>query len=637
MKKRIEVKDFVNNLVLTNLKVNSQETYGLFFSNKPNIDSDNYEKTLYKVDLDTFEINTVNFEWIPDDFFICHEMVLFKKMDTGKTYLYEYNLENDSVQLITTIPFKVKDLCIIDESLYFTSELSDFPQDLYIDGNDNSKIPKYRNTVPNKTTYLFKVALETSQLVLLSDLNLDINQIHFDLYNKRIMYTAFEVRKIKPLTCDVHTYEINDQRTIKWTDGHYRISYVGSVSQDQMIFMGIDLRTNSRNDNQDHYIINRASKTFNLLTAYKDLSNERPGIMTDSCYSTSSPVHVRDGIFYHITLDRFKESLRGIDVKGNQLLFDCNLKTIDSFVPLGKGILFIGLNELNLHELYFYGDGQLRKISSFNDWLIDYETSKPIYTEGNIDGWVIPPLDYEAGKKYPGVLMIHGGPKTIYTDAFAHDMQLLASNGYYVFYCNPRGSDGRGNDFSNIRGVFGDYAFEDLMDFVDLVLEKYPEIDSERLGVTGGSYGGYMTNYIITKTKRFKAAVSERGISHMMTAFLSSDIGFEYAFEYMGNHDTPWTNQSLYHEASPLTNSHNAETPTLFCHGLSDVRCHYTESWNMYNALLYHGIQTKIMLYEGEPHRFVVTGKPSNRLSRYTELLEWFERFLKEEQSDGLN
>ncbi|WP_432661889.1 S9 family peptidase [Wukongibacter baidiensis] len=637
MKKRIEIKAFLSNLVLTNLKVNSEETYGLFFSNKPNIENDDYEKKLYKVDLNTFKIKSIDFDWIPDDFFICHEMVLFKKVNTGKTCLYEYDLENNSAKLITTIPFEVKDLYIIDESLYFTSELSNFPRDLYIDGKDNAKTPKYRNKVSSRATYLFKVDLENGQLVLLSDLNLDIGQVHFDLDNKRIIYSAFEVQKIQPLTCDVYTYEINSQSTIKWTNGHYRISYVGSISKDHMIFMGVDLRTNSRNDNQDHYVINRASKTFHLLTKYKDLSNDGLGVMTDSRYSTSSPVYVRDGVFYDVTVDRFKESLRGIDVKGNQLLFDYNLKTIDSFVPIEKGILFIGLNGLNLHELYFYNDARLSKISSFNDWLMDHETSKPIYIDGSIDGWVIPPLDYEAGKKYPGILMIHGGPKSIYTDAFAHDMQLLASNGYYVFYCNPRGSDGRGNDFSNIRGTFGDYAFKDLMDFVDRVLEKYPAIDSERLGVTGGSYGGYMTNYIITETNRFKAAVSERGISHMMTAFLSSDIGFEYAFEYMGNHDTPWTNQNLYLEASPLTNAHKVKTPTLFCHGLNDVRCHYTESWNMYNALLYHGIQAKIMLYEKEAHGFVVTGKPSNRLSRYTELLEWFDRFLKEEQSDGLN
>ncbi|TCO69348.1 alpha/beta hydrolase family protein [Marinisporobacter balticus] len=631
MKAKIRVDDFLNNRVLTNLKTNGEETYSLFFYNKPNIETDVYDKELYKIDLDTFQIYKIDLEWIPDDFYICYEQIIFKKIKEGQSELYTYHLKTKDLQLMNVLPLEVKEMCIIGDLLYFTASLEKLPKGIVGEGIYDYRLPKYLNNVEKKVTYLFKCDLEGKEIVLLNKLELDIDQVYFDLKYKRIMYTAYKIQSIKTVATDVYTYEINDHLTLKWTDHHYRIGYIGSVSNNHMIFMGIDLRKYSRNDNQDHYMIVRDKKACHLLTKYKDQSNERPGVLTDSRYQVGCPVRIRNGVFYYVTVDRFKDTLRGIDCDGKEFVLDSSLRTIDSYQVFEEGILIAGLDENNLHELYWLQRGKLKKLSSYNEWLKGKNISSPVYVKGSIDGWVIPPIDLIKGKKYPSILMIHGGPKTIYTDVFAYDMQILASQGYYVMYCNPRGSDGRGNEFSNIRGVFGEYAYKDLMDFVDNVLEKYPQIDEKRLGVTGGSYGGYMTNLIITRTSRFKAAVSERGISNIMTAFLSSDIGFQYTFEYMGNKDTPWTNQQMYDQASPLNMANVVKTPTLFAHGRNDIRCHYTESLNMYNALLYHGIETKFSLYEGESHSFTVNGKPSSRFKRYTELLEWFEIFLKGE------
>jgi dipeptidyl aminopeptidase/acylaminoacyl peptidase len=208
-------------------------------------------------------------------------------------------------------------------------------------------------------------------------------------------------------------------------------------------------------------------------------------------------------------------------------------------------------------------------------------------------------------------------------------MQLLSAKGYYVFYMNPRGSDGRGDDYSNIRGNFGKRPYDELMKFTSDVLNLYPAIDPNRLGVTGGSYGGYMTNYIITHTNKFQAAVSERGISNLMTAFTSSDIGHEYIYEYMGNHDTPWNNKKKYIENSPIYQVDRVKTPTLFIHGEKDYRCNYTESLNMFNALNYHGVPTKFCLFTDESHSLVVKGRPNNKYKRYKELVNWFNMHLK--------
>jgi acylaminoacyl-peptidase len=130
---------------------------------------------------------------------------------------------------------------------------------------------------------------------------------------------------------------------------------------------------------------------------------------------------------------------------------------------------------------------------------------------------VLLPFSYDPQKKYPAILNIHGGPKGAFGTVFFNDMQFLAGQGYFVLFCNPRGSEGKGNVFAEMRGQYGTYDYDNLMQFVDLCIEKYPAIDSSRLGVTGGSYGGFMTNWIIGHTDRFKAAVSLRSVSNWLS------------------------------------------------------------------------------------------------------------------------
>nr|WP_255813541.1 prolyl oligopeptidase family serine peptidase [Acidaminobacter sp. JC074] len=242
-------------------------------------------------------------------------------------------------------------------------------------------------------------------------------------------------------------------------------------------------------------------------------------------------------------------------------------------------------------------------------------------------GWVIEPV--VKTEKAPAVLVIHGGPKGMYKPAFSFDLQVLASKGYYVIFTNPPGSDGYGNDYSNIRGVFGSLPYKELMTYLDEVLDQYPQIDKSRIGLMGGSYGGYLTNYIITRTDRFKAAISARGISSMINSFMSSDIGFEYVYEYMDG-KTPWSHRKDFLEASPLYDCELIKTPTLFLHGEKDKRCHVTESLNMYHALTYLGIETGIRIFEDEGHGFVRSGQPRHRLERYQLMITWFRKHLQE-------
>ena len=237
------------------------------------------------------------------------------------------------------------------------------------------------------------------------------------------------------------------------------------------------------------------------------------------------------------------------------------------------------------------------------------------------------PVDFDENKKYPGILNIHGGPKTVYGAVYFHEMQYWTNEGYAVFFCNPRGSDGRGNAFSDIRGKFGDIDYKDIMKFTDLVLAKYPFIDENKLGVTGGSYGGFMTNWIIGQTDRFKAAASQRSISNWISKFNTTDIGYYFVEDQQAA--TPWNDMQKLWDQSPLKFADKVKTPTLFIHSEEDYRCWMAEGLQMYTALKYHGVESRFCLFRGENHELSRSGKPKHRIRRLKEITEWFDRYLK--------
>ena len=295
---------------------------------------------------------------------------------------------------------------------------------------------------------------------------------------------------------------------------------------------------------------------------------------------------------------------------------------------------FVGFRELKLQELYKLENSEEIQITDFNGWVnkvkkLSYPERLTFQTkEGiTIEGWVMKPVDYEEGKKYPAILNIHGGPKTVYGEIFFHEMQYWANEGYVVFFCNPRGSDGRGNAFADIRGKYGTVDYEDIMKFTDVVLEKYPFINKERVGVTGGSYGGFMTNWIIGHTNRFKAAVSQRSISNWISKFGTTDIGYYFVEDQQAA--TPWSDVEKLWFHSPLKYANKVQTPTLFIHSEEDYRCWTVEAFQMFTALKYHGVEARLCLFKGENHELSRSGKPKHRIRRLKEITNWFNKYLK--------
>lgn len=258
------------------------------------------------------------------------------------------------------------------------------------------------------------------------------------------------------------------------------------------------------------------------------------------------------------------------------------------------------------------------------------ETLYFLNTDGvDIDGFVMKPVGYEPGKRYPGILHIHGGPKMVFGPGFHHEMQLWAASGFFVCYCNPRGSCGKGNAFADLQGKYGEVDFRDLMEFTDEVLRRYPEIDADRMGVAGGSYGGFMTNWVIGHTDRFRCAVSQRSIANYVGDYLLSDIGYYYVPDQQLG--TIWEHPENLWKASPLTYADRVKTPTLFIHADKDYRCTLANGLEMFAVLKLHGVESKLCMFYGENHGLSRERKPSNRISRLSEILHWMEEHLKEE------
>ncbi len=304
---------------------------------------------------------------------------------------------------------------------------------------------------------------------------------------------------------------------------------------------------------------------------------------------------------------------------------------VAGFDAAGDRLYCIASEKGGLNELYCISEDQTaRRVSSFNRRflrsrnVIQPEPLSFINRAGiRIDGFIMRPPNAQAGEKSPGVLQIHGGPRILTPNVFHHEMQAMANAGCYVFFCNPRGSSGRGEAFADIGGTkrFGTVDYEDILDFTDAVLAACPEIDPQRLAVCGGSYGGFMTNWIISQTSRFAAAVSQRPFVNQVGFWFAADFGL-FELERIKNGISP-CDWEQYWTQSPLKYAHTVTTPTLFLQSSDDYRCPEQESVEMFAALRHAHVPARLVIFQGESHNLSRMGGPQNRLLRLNEIFDW--------------
>ncbi len=280
------------------------------------------------------------------------------------------------------------------------------------------------------------------------------------------------------------------------------------------------------------------------------------------------------------------------------------------------------------------GSGE-RQLTHLNrEWSAEVELSAPerfsFHRAGfDIDVWVMKPVPFDAAKRYPALLWIHGGPHREFSDSYWHEAQVEAAAGYALIYVNPRGSQGYGEQFSRASvGDWGGGDFADLMMGVDEALRRFPFIDGERLGVIGVSYGGFMTSWVISHTDRFKAACSEAGISNVATQVGTSDIGWHWTINEQGG-VPPWEDVGRYVDRSPVTHVPSIHTPLLIVHGESDLRCNIVESEQLFVALKRLGREVVFVRMPDAGHGFGGAGRPRQRLERFRLILDWFAKYLR--------
>ena len=289
------------------------------------------------------------------------------------------------------------------------------------------------------------------------------------------------------------------------------------------------------------------------------------------------------------------------------------------------------------HEL-FVGDG--KRITSVCDGFVashelaDAERFTALSADGTeVDAWLVRPPGLDESRRYPVLLTIHGGPFTQYGTGFFDEVQIYAGAGYCVLFSNPRGGSGYSEAWGRaIRGPgsdagpgWGTADYEDLLGVVDTALERFPFLDPERLGVLGGSYGGFMTSWIVGHTKRFKAALSERAVNHLVSAFGSSDVFWIFERQFGG---PMWEHVDEWLRMSPATYAREIETPLLVVHSENDLRCNVEQGEHLFTLLRLLGKEVEMLRFPGESHELSRSGSPLHRVQRFEAILEWFGRYL---------
>lgn len=336
---------------------------------------------------------------------------------------------------------------------------------------------------------------------------------------------------------------------------------------------------------------------------------------------------------------------------GSTLLKRINIEdgSVDTILGEGGEVRSFTFDKNQSVMAYFYGKiddtGQVyildtthnktRKLTKHNESLFkrfklgDVEEVWYKGGDGNdLQGWILKPPGFDPGKRYPSILEIHGGPWAQYGNFFMHEFYYLAANGYIVHFTNPRGGRGYGEQHAkSISQNWGGPDYADLMAWTDMIAQK-PYIDTERMGVTGGSYGGYMTVWIIGHTERFKAAVTQRCVSNFVSMWGSSD--FNWVFQQEFGDVAPFEDVTKAWDHSPMKYIGNAKTPTMIIHSEMDLRCPIEQGEQVFVALKRLGVDSEMIRFPDEPHGLSRMGRTDRRIVRLRSMLGWFDRYLKE-------
>lgn len=300
-------------------------------------------------------------------------------------------------------------------------------------------------------------------------------------------------------------------------------------------------------------------------------------------------------------------------------------------------VAFIAGDPANPCDLYLRTpEGEERRLTAINAGLLTRRVVVPIEEvrfnapDGQeVQGWTLYPPDFTPGRKYPLAVHIHGGPHVMWGPSFRsmwHEWQAGAAAGYIVFFCNPRGSDGYGEQWRDaIRAGWGEIDSPDILAGVEQMVAT-GHVDPERVGVTGGSYGGYMTAWLLGHSDRFRCGVAARGVYNLISHHSTSDAHELIEHEFNG---FPWELAEELWDHSPLAHAHKIEAPLLLLHSELDFRVPISEAEQLFSFLRRQKKVVELVRYPREGHELTRAGEPEHRADHMRRTLEWFDRYLK--------
>lgn len=654
---KIELKDFLDFKFLSNLKVNNKGEV-VFCVNTCNETENKYDSNLYMIkDGKTSVLTSGNKE---SNYIILNDETLvfsalrdkedIEKQDRGEeiSVFNKISLHGGEAEKYFSVPLNVVAFANVDEDTFVLQVNYDTRYSHMYQMEDKSnvlknkkddadyevftQIPFYFNNrgyTSGKVTRLFMYQVSTDALTEITSTDINVESFILNEEKSKIYFTASKAIARPTLKESVYAYDIKSSKLeVIIEEKDYSISTIKEFAGNLLMIANKEV-TYGNNENPKFYMINLNNKEVSMLNHYQDSVGNSVG--SDCRYGGGQSIKVYKDKCYFLSTVVEKAALFAIDTNGSieeVLVVD---GSVDCFDIVNGVIYFTAMKDGKLQEVYAYDFKDIKCLTNINTKLNDKYVAE--YNEIKFEndgveftGWVLLPENYDPAKKYPAILDIHGGPKTVYGKVYYHEMQLWANMGYIVFFTNPRGSDGRGNDFMDIFGKYGTIDYDDLMKFTDVVLANY-SIDTNRVGVTGGSYGGFMSNWIITHTDRFACAATQRSISNWVSFYGTSDIGFHFAEDQI--HGNVFDSPEKLWEHSPLKYAKNVKTPTLFIHSDEDYRCPLEQGLQLYTALVDQGVESRFVMFRGENHELSRSGKPVHRIKRLSEITNWMEKYLK--------
>lgn len=644
--KPVRIEDLFDYRFLSAVEIASNGEWAAFIVKHPDVKENCYRSDVYLAHLTRPEVRrlTTSGKDGPAAWEASGDSILFasKRCEDGKgSSLYRICVTGGEAEFAFELPHKAEAFRPLpDGRILFTARipLDGEPAEDDADADDYEvleEIPFWQNAkgfTSRKRVQLFIFDPETGESIVLTEPELEIQS--FDYTGDHIAFVARRFPGKAELTDELWIHDLVSGKSHCLSKDELTLGEARFLDKDSLIVLASDMAEYGRGQNRELLLYDLVDRTDCNLTPNWDRSVGN-SVVAD-CRHGGGPILQADGGFAYMTItERSTSKVVRISRDGEIAIVAEPNGSVDTFAVKNGAVLCVELHPDNLHELYAYDSNEARTLTSLNvKSLAERRVSTPerfsvMSGSTQLDAWIVRPVDFDPNEKVPTILTVHGGPRASFGDVFFHEMQFLAGQGYALIYTNPRGSSGRGNEFADLREKYGTIDYDDLMNVVDAAIQNYPFVDANRLGVMGGSYGGFMANWAIGQTDRFKAAVSQRSIANWTCKFNTTDIGYYFNEDAMGTN--PWeeggADKLWWH--SPLKYADKAVTPTLFIHSEQDYRCWMAEGLQMFTALRYHGVDSRFVLFREENHELSRSGKPKHRARRLQEMLEWFDRYLK--------